>query len=171
MRKYISKSTLEAAQRGNSEAICLLLDEVQPSLHNYASRVCINSEDAKDAVQESLFIISHKLHGLKNLSAFVGWAFRILLRECLRLKEKARHFLSNQPVESLVTDLGGADEVSKLEMATAIESLPSNHRIIIILHYFLGYTALEISEKLDISLKAAKSRVRRAKNALYDKLI
>ena len=169
MKKKVSETTIEAAQNGDRKAICLLLDEVQPELLRYAGRVCHSSEDARDAVQETMVIISQKIDGLRILSAFFGWAFQIIIRECMRLKEKAQKLLTNQDeIDDNTLIANRTDETLKVELALALEKLSSDHRTAILLHYFLGFTAIEISEKLNISLEAAKSRLRRAKKALSE---
>ena len=74
-----------AAQTGDHAAIGRLLTVCQADARRYARRHCQIS-DVDDAVQESLMVISRKIHALKAVAAFSSWLFIVIKRECRRLE-------------------------------------------------------------------------------------
>ncbi len=85
LKTTISKQILPAAQQGDKDAIEELLVHCGPDLSRFARRICNTPKDAKDAVQEALWIISQNIRSLKVVSAFFGWAFKIIIRQCPKL--------------------------------------------------------------------------------------
>ncbi|MCY7355706.1 MAG: hypothetical protein LH470_11655 [Lysobacter sp.] len=68
-------------------------------LRRYAEYHC-EINDVKDAVQESMILVSRKLGGLRTPEAFSSWMFRIVKRECNRLKRGMRLVTGDAPTTS-----------------------------------------------------------------------
>lgn len=160
---------IERARNGDSQAIENLLHRSQVNLRQFASGVCTTPEDVNDAVQEALWIISRKVGKLSAISAFFSWSKQIVVRECLRLKNNALGLIGLHPLEH------GAVIRSNIELSQdlihCLSEMSFENRELILLHDLLGHTIPEISEQLNLSYEATKSRIRRARAHLRDLLV
>ena len=132
-------------------------------LRRYAEYHCAIN-DVEDAVQESLILISRKLCDLRAIEAYASWVFRIVKRECTRLKRAVRHLIL----------LPGLDEIdgphypppSELlrDLSLALARLPPHYREILLLRDLEGRSIAEISAQLGLHPEAAKARLHRARS-------
>jgi RNA polymerase sigma-70 factor (ECF subfamily) len=136
-----------------------LLRASEPALQRLAARVCL-AADAEDAVQEVLWRASSRIGALRVAAAFLGWAQRMVLYECLRLKRR---------VERLVfasVEIPQAEVVPSPEVMRAFAQLNLEARDILVHREILGHSAAEAAALLGISVESSKSRLRRARAQL-----
>lgn len=161
---------LEAAHGGDTRAMEQLLRICRPDVRRYAQRHCLIS-DVDDAVQEALLLLARRLHGLRAVAAFSGWLLRVVQRECRRLgrkalaydpydEEKLEHWLVQHDNDSL-----------RLELSSALQSLPAHYREVILLRDFEELTIAEIAERLGLTMAAVKSRLHRARELAREHLL
>ncbi len=161
---------LTAAQAGDPQALAQLIRLYQPDVRRYAMRHCLLS-DVDDAVQEALLVLSRKIAAVRMLSAFSGWLFRIVQRECRKLgrqvlrldpfeEEKLEQYLARKTTDGL-----------RAELSQALESLPAHYRDIILLRDFEEFSIKEIATALDESPAAVKSRLHRARSLVREYLL
>lgn len=166
----LTSSDIEAARGGDCTALARLLGQERRRVVRYAERHCAVN-DVEDAVQETLLIASRQLQQLRYLEAFNGWLFRIVKRECDRMKRFWRShvhdYAPGRPLEEPVT-LPSCDLQRDLERA--LESLPAHYRQIILLRDLEELSIDEISTALEISREAAKARLHRARVLLREYL-
>lgn len=158
------------AQAGDTRALGRLLAECQSDARRYAMRHCLMSE-VDDAVQEALLIVTRHVRALKSAGAFAGWLFTIVRRECARL---ARQMFGREPLDDdrMVAELAQRSrEDLRAELAFALESLPPHYLEMILLRDFEELTIAEISQRLDLSVAAAKARLRRARLLVREYLL
>ena len=161
---------VEAARLGDPSSLDSLLRLCQPDVRRYAFRHCLVS-DVDDAVQEALLIVAHRLRSLRAVAAFSGWLFQIVRRECRRLErrvfrldpydeEKMEAWLASTPEEGV-----------RLDLVSALESLPTHYREIILLRDFYEMTIGEIAGRVRLSIPATKSRLHRARELVREHLL
>ena len=163
-------ATIEAARLGDTHAIARLLAESQPNIRRYAQRSCAITH-VDDAVQETLWILSRYVAALRHTAAFSSWLLAIVRRECRRL---ARATLRVELWDESRVDTWACqhtDEVLRLDVAAAIESLPQEHRDVLILRDCEGLTITEMALRLKITRAATKSRLHRARALARDFLL
>ena len=167
----LSTEDIQAAVNGDAAAIEGLITTCQPDLLKFARRVCATPEDAEDAVQETLWTISQKIGTLRMLTAFVGWAARIVRHECYRLLKYARGETLLDP-EIDFPDEDDPDLRSALhhDVTTALTELPFIYRQVILMRDVEERTAPEVAAILGISTEAVKSRLHRARTILRAQL-
>lgn len=161
---------ISTAQTGNAEAINQLLIVCQADVRRYAHKNC-HASDVDDAVQESLLIISRKIRGLKAIAAFSSWIFTVVKRECGRLHRAMFHHdqLDEDETEQLLAKR--TEESLRLDLAAALESLPSHYLEVLILRDFEELTITEIAERLGDQSSAVKSRLHRARLLVREYLL
>lgn len=167
----IPAATIEAARSGDRDALLTLLSAVQPDLRRYARTACRTSSDIDDAVQEALWLLYRRIGTLRAVTAFSGWLFAIVRRECLRL---ARKTMSIAPFDDETrTDalLLMPDAALRSELASAIQSLPAHYRDVVILRDIDELTIDEIAARLSVTRESAKARLHRARTLLREYLV
>ena len=163
MSSSLVNSDLEAARGGDPLALSRLLRGERARVVRFAERHCA-VHDVEDAVQETLLIASRRLHRLRALEAFNGWLFRIVKRECDRMKRSwRRHVYDYAPGRPLEQPVTQPVEALRHDLIAALESLPVHYREVILLRDFEELTIAEIAERLDCSREAAKARLHRAR--------
>jgi len=163
----LSEENIQAAVNGDTAAIESLITTCQPDLLKFARGVCATPEDAEDAVQETLWIISQKIGTLRMLTAFIGWAARIVRHECYRLLRYAHGEDQLDPDRDLpYQDDFNQHFILQQDITTALANLPHIYRQVIIMRDIEEMTAPEVANMLDISTEAVKSRLHRARTIL-----
>jgi RNA polymerase sigma factor (sigma-70 family) len=165
----LTPGLIEAAQRGEAGAIEQLLAATKPDLQRFARRLCTGPEDAEDAVQNALWILHRKVGALRAVPAFAGWLFRIVARECRRMMRRAGIALDDTEVDALATPRIPSE--LQRDLAKAIEALPDAYRSVLIMRDIEEMTAPETAEMLKLSPEAVKSRLRRAREQVRERLL
>lgn len=155
--------SLAAARAGDARALECVLARSRQDLRRYAEYHCAVN-DVEDAVQESLILISRKLATLRELAAFNAWLFRIVKRECNRLK-RATRLLLMEPADLEEIDGPHYPAPNGLirDVARTMAALPAHYREILLLRDLEGHSIAEISDMLSLHPEAAKARIHRAR--------
>ena len=161
---------LESARLGDTSALDRLLRICQPDARRYAYRHCLMS-DVDDAVQEALLIVARRLQSLRAVTAFSGWLFQIVRRECRRLERRVFR-LDPYDEEKMEAWLATSpDETVRLDLIRALESLPEQYREVILLRDFHELTVREIAAQIRLTTPATKSRLHRARQLVREYLL
>ena len=163
---------IEAAARGDAEAISDLLIVCQPDLRRFARRTCSSTEDAEDAVQIALWQLYRKIGALRTAATFATWMFRIVERECYRLFRGRGH--AEDLDELAAQDVPTAPAVPsdlRLDLVRAMERLSPPYREVLLLRDVHELTAPEVAAQLGLSLEAVKSRLHRARAQVREHLM
>ena len=163
---------LAAAQRGDSAALEGLLAAHREVVFRYGLRFCRTTEDAEDAVQETLWAAARSIGKFRRAAAITTWLFAIVRNTCLRLMRRHRGEQDLADVlptladpRDLIEDQVAAQQVETI-LAAAISQLDADHREVILLRDVEGLTAPEAAVHLSISVRALKSRLHRARSEL-----
>lgn len=169
---------LLAAQAGDVAALGRLLRAHRHGVYRYGLQVCRTTEDAEDALQETLWAATRAITTFRGAaSSVVSWMFTIIRRECYRLIE--RHRQTPLPVEASAdrtVPAPTADETyaerRRAELLTAaLAALDPIHREVILLRDIEELSAPEAAARLGISVQALKSRLHRARVNLRDHVV
>ena len=155
---------LDRARRGDRAALERVLVRSRQDLRRYAEYHCAIN-DVEDAVQESLLLVSRKLSSLREPAAFTSWLFRIVKRECNRLK-RATRLLLMQPsdLEEIEGPHCPAPNGIVRDVAQALARLPAHYREAILMRDLEGMSIAEIARQLSLHPEAAKARIHRARS-------
>jgi RNA polymerase sigma-70 factor (ECF subfamily) len=169
------------AKKGDLEAYEALVQRYQHKVFNIAARMVHNREDALDLTQEIFFQIYIALPGFRGDSIFGTWVYRVASNKCLDFlrknkaeKEKIHAAIFEDNI--LAGDSRGSPEelVIRREesrrVLMALESLPRNYRIVIVLHHYQQLSYKDIAEILDRPVRTVATRLYRAKLILKKKL-
>ena len=153
---------LEAARAGDRGALERVLAASRQDLRRYAEHHCVVN-DVEDAVQESLITASRRLVDLRQLECFASWLFRIVKRECNRMKRSLRALWHEPLGEDIAVACTAPRPDLARDLAAALQSLPPHYREILLLRDLEGLALAEIADRLGLSLEATKARLHRAR--------
>jgi RNA polymerase sigma-70 factor (ECF subfamily) len=137
-----------AAQGGDRFALDQLLRRHYDRIHAVCRRVAGSTRDADDACQEALIKIVRSLPRFDGRSSFGTWAYRIATNAAL-------------------------DELRKRERRPAlhaVDQLPEDLRVAVVLRDVADLDYAEIAETLDLPIGTVKSRISRGRAALAAQL-
>lgn len=169
-----SDTLLSAAQAGDRAALETLLAVNRDTVFRYGLRFCRTSEDAEDAVQETLWAAAKSIASFRRAAAVTTWLFTIVRNKCHRLTHRWHADPSLADVLPYIPDLADTphellwiEQVQQI-LSTALSQLDATHRDVILLRDVEGLTAPEAAHRLDISVQALKSRLHRARTQLRE---
>lgn len=153
---------LAAARSGDRDALERVLVRSRQDLRRYAEFHCVIN-DVEDAVQETLITVSRKLRDLRSLECFVSWTFRIVKRECNRLKRGMRLLTGDAITENIMPVVLPDPCEWRHDVAAALESLPAHYRQVVLLRDLEGLSIAEMAARLSLTREAVKARLHRAR--------
>ncbi|CAN5161899.1 sigma-70 family RNA polymerase sigma factor [soil metagenome] len=153
---------VRAAQAGDQDALNEVLAFSRQDLRRYAEYHCMVN-DAEDAVQETLIIASQRMRDLRSVERFTSWMFRIVKRECNRMRRGWR-LVTNQGIDERIQPASTPEPLEwRLQVARMMAAIPAHYRTILLLRDVEGLALEELGEALELSLPATKSRLHRAR--------
>jgi RNA polymerase sigma-70 factor (ECF subfamily) len=160
---------VERAGRGDKDAFGALVHGSIAQLEAIARLILRDSELARDAVQDAYIRAWRDLPGLRDPDRFDAWIRRLTINACHDVARRRRR----RPVEvdlapilqPTVPDETGA-VADRDELERGFERLGTDHRAVLVLHYYLGLPVPAVAETLGIPLGTAQSRLGRALAAL-----
>lgn len=159
----VNPEMISAARDGDAAALAQLLAGSRRQMVRFAERHCV-VHDVEDAVQETLLQTSRHIGRLRAIEAFSGWVFRIVKRECDRLKRAWRlnvhNYAPDQPMPEPVLDVPPG---LRLDLVAALQSLPPHYLEVLLLRDAQELTIEEMAQQLGMNRLAVKSRLHRAR--------
>ncbi len=172
--------------QGNQDAFEELMMRYTARVFSLATRLTKNREDAEEVLQDVFSAAYRKLKDFKGESTFSSWIYRITVnasfmklrkgrqkRGTVQLDEVSREAeekMQSEPhAEVTVEHQAVAQEVS-IHLEAAIADLPEDYRPVFVLRDVDGLNNREVSEILDMTIPAIKSRLHRSRLMLRRKL-
>ncbi len=185
-KKVSDASLVEEVRAGSMEAFEELISRYESKVYNLAMRFCRNQEDAEEVVQDVFATIYSKLDGFRGQSQFSSWMYRIIVNAAfMKLrKRKQQHTISIEDLAPQIRQacleqdnpiLHRSDTITQNNelrqiLDQAINRLPAQYRAVFVLRDVDGLSNQEVSEILDLSIPAVKSRLHRSRLMLRRKL-
>ena len=158
---------LELVQRtkaGDRAAITELIDAHYAKVHRLALHILRNESDAEDASQNAFVKVITNIRLFDERRALTPWLLSIVTRECLMIQRSERTRLAfwqrwsradshEESVESVVQVKQECRDLWR-----AVNRLKTDHRLVLILSYFMGMSEADVAVTLDIKLGTVKSR-------------
>ena len=167
-----------AAQGGDRFALDQLLRAHYDRIHAVCRRVAGSTKDADDACQEALIKIVRNLPRFDGRSSFGTWAYRIATNASLdELRKRQRrprlHSVGEDDRPEVVDPSADRhpDALADRSMLDdALERLPEDLRVAVILRDVADLDYAEIAATLDVPVGTVKSRISRGRSALASSL-
>ena len=165
---------VEQCKGNDRKAQLALYRKYSQGMYCVAMRFLKNGDDAEDVLQEAFIKAFGKIDQYKGDVSFGAWLKRIVVNQSLDfLKSKQLKIVELEEGYMQVDDDGDwtvDDGITIKEVMLAIEQLPGKYREVVQLFLVEGYDHHEISEILNISYTASRTRLLRGKGQLKELL-
>ncbi|EHL98057.1 Sigma-70 region 2 [Acetobacteraceae bacterium AT-5844] len=141
-----------------------------PDLRAYARSLTRNRHDADDLVQDTVVRIMNSADRFQPGTNFKAWAFTILRNRFLNefvAKRKQTKELDEAGLEQIPTSARQEEGLEVADFQRVFHMLPEDHRSILSLVAGSGMAYEDVAKVLDCAVGTVKSRVHRARLALY----
>ena len=186
--KAIEEQLVKDLQAGKVSSFEQLANLYQKKIYTLSFNLTRNATDSQDVTQEVLLTLFKKGHTFLGKSAFSSWVYRITLNASY-MKLRTRKKEPNLSIEDLLPSLNGAGfQQEKLQdwsenteadffnketrgvIQKAVDLLPDKEKVVFLLRDVEGLSTEKVSEILEITVPAIKSRLHRARLFLRKKL-
>ena len=174
-----------ALKKGDRDAFDILMRKYYPRILNFVYRFLGNQQLSEDLTQDVFMKVYKSARRYRPRSQFQTWLYTIAKNTCLNeLRRNRRQMASiDEPVtadERVIkreipdsrADPAGKflQKEKKALIQAAINDLPENQRIAVLLRRYEGFSYAEIAATLNATEKAVKSLLSRARVNLNNKL-
>jgi RNA polymerase sigma factor (sigma-70 family) len=149
---------IERARHGDRDAFAQLAALEIDRLNATATLVLRDPHLAQDAVQEALIRCWRQLPSLRDVSAFDGWLYRILVRAASDEASRRNRFRASVRTLSIEPGDVGPDLADREFLDRAFMRLSIGHRAVVVLRHYADLPLAEVASALGIPLGTAKSR-------------
>jgi RNA polymerase sigma-70 factor (ECF subfamily) len=179
MEALSTDALLTAARAGDETALNELVATHRHGVYRFGLQVCRTTEDAEDAVQETLWAATRSIRAFRGTaSSIASWLFTMVRRECLRLIDGHRKSpigldgAEDNLIGGVVDPEDAVEATRRTELlAASIAALDPIHREVIVLRDIQEMSAPAAAAHLGISVDALKSRLHRARASLQDHVL
>src|SRR5215831_15674442 len=158
---HIDGPTIEACQRGDSDAFRLVFEAYKDRVYSIA--LCFfdgNEATAKDITQDVFLKLMTTISQFQNRSEFSTWLYRLVTNACLDRKRSDRRSLEHKYIQRELES----------SVRKVIAGMKPKLRITILFKYFEDLSYEEIAKMLGCSAGTVASRLNRAHRILARKL-
>jgi RNA polymerase sigma-70 factor (ECF subfamily) len=163
------------AQGGDTAAFERMYRLQSGAVYALALRLTGNRERALELMQDSFVRAWERLASFRGESAFASWLHRLTVNVFLNQARSDSRRRSLMDITEDGSDAGdvavlGTDPAERLDLESAIATLPRNARIAFVLHEIEGFSHEEIAATLGVAAATVRSHVFRARHLLMEYL-
>ncbi len=160
---------VENFRNGDIESFNKLVERWQKRIHRFAYRYFASHDEAMEITQKTFIKVYKKLNTLEDTEKFASWIYRIANNLCLdetkragRRRSASMEALPKHPVAESLT-ANPDQQVQKDELGSilqlALNQLPPEQRIVVIMKEYEELKFREIADILDEPENTVKSRL------------
>jgi RNA polymerase sigma-70 factor (ECF subfamily) len=181
----LDKDLVRRVQQGDKAAFDLLVIKYQHRIIQLVNRYVKDPSEAQDVAQEAFIKAYRALGNFRGDSAFYTWLYRIAINTAKNyLVSRSRRYSDYQIDIQDAEQVGNAPQLKGMEtpeyllmndeivnvIKIAIEKLPEEMKIAIMLREFEGMSYEEIAQTMECPVGTVRSRIFRAREAIDEKL-
>lgn len=154
------------AKKGNGKAFTKLIEENIKSMYRVAKGILSSEDDIEDAIKNTILKAYSNIKTLRKEELFKTWLIKILINECNKIYNFNKKCISlDKVIEEQYND-----KYENLDLKIAVDSLPEELRLVIVLFYFEDLKISEVSEIIGIPEGTVKSMLSRAKTKISESI-
>lgn len=175
-------------KEGDTGAFDTLFKKHTRRIVNFAYRFVRNRDVAEELAQEVFLKVYQNAESYQIQSKFTSWLYTIATNVCLneirkpqyRVKHQSMYFSSNndsgeEEIQREIAVTNGPDRMLEQQaiervIRESLELIPEKQRIAFILNKYQELSYSEVADVLEVSEKAVKSLIHRAKETLANRL-
>jgi RNA polymerase sigma-70 factor (ECF subfamily) len=169
----VLERSLEQIEHVAQPDVCDLFERHKDRIYSIALRYSGDPAAAQDIAQETFLKLFAAIGTFRGEASFDSWLYRLVVNACFDYRRKSRRFM---PFVESVIDLlrapgaSALDHVMRDEMSgqlkTAVDSLPPDQRMVVVLRYTEGLSYDQIAEAMGCSAGTIASRLNRVHKVL-----
>jgi RNA polymerase sigma-70 factor (ECF subfamily) len=166
------------AASGDQAALDVLLVEIQPRIRRICGRMLLYPEDAEEAAQDALLLVSTRIHTFAGRSRFTTWLHAVASNSARSTYRTLKRRAAELPTDELPTaaDPRTTSVIagSRLDFLEALEILSVDHPALVeplLLRDIQELEYSDIAHLLDIPLGTVKSRIHSARQIVQPLLL
>jgi RNA polymerase sigma-70 factor (ECF subfamily) len=170
------RELIEGCRRGERDAFRALFEAYQDRIYSVALRFTGDPALAMDIAQDTYLKLFSTMAEFRGDSSFGTWVYRLVVNACLDHRRRSWRMipLATEMVALLRAPGDALHGMLHSEMRggvqRAIEKLPREQRIVVVLRYTEGLAYEEIASVLGCSMGTVASRLNRAHRTLEKRL-
>jgi RNA polymerase sigma-70 factor, ECF subfamily len=183
--EQIDQELVLRVQRGDKTAYDHLVRKYQYKIIQMVNRFVKDPNEAQDVAQEAFIKAYRALGNFRGESAFYTWLYRIAVNTAKNyLVSRARRYSQFEIDAQEAEQLGSLPQLKNLDtpeqqllndeivehIKSAIDKLPEEMRMAIMLREFEGLSYEEIALTMDCPVGTVRSRIFRAREAIDNKI-
>jgi len=187
-KKMTEEQLVKDLQAGKTGSFEQLANLYQKKIYALSFNLTRNTTDSQDVTQEVLLTLFRKGHTFQGKSAFSSWVYRITLNASY-MKLRSRKKEPNVSIDELLPSFNSSgfqqekiqdwsentesllfDNETREVIQKAVDLLPEKEKIVFILRDVEGLSTEKVSNILELTIPAVKSRLHRARLFLRKKL-
>ena len=149
-----------------SVSLRTLYREYMPSVYRMAFSYMQNHPDSEDVVQEAFLRLAQSGKRVQDKRQVQAWLIITAANLCKDMLRRSRR--KELPLEAASTT--AAPEEKDRSLQAVVLALPEKYRTVIYLHYFEGYSVMELAKLLHRPESTVKTWLRRGRDALREQL-
>jgi RNA polymerase sigma-70 factor (ECF subfamily) len=179
---------IRAIQAGRKELFAELVQRYERPLYHFGMKMCAESRDAEDVVQETFLNAFKYLKDFRYETKFKNWLYRIATSNCIKKRRKSKFAPERElsmeeflPQDEAAVDRQvptwatlPLDQVLNEELGRtlkqAIGQVPEKYRVVLVLRDIEGFSTEESAQILNLTPTNIKVRLHRARLFLREKL-
>ncbi len=159
---------------GDLDALGELYEKYKALVYRTALAITHDERVAEDILQDVFLRVHTYADRLDETVALKPWLYRVTVNSAYTWANRVKRwfYLFQDTLDNLVTSPQWYPEAAVEErewrqmILRAIDTLPSNHRVVIVLHYLEGLSLKEIAYVTDVPEGTIKSRLHYARKKL-----
>lgn len=162
----------ESAARDALPPLVELIEQYHRGVYRYAYRLSGSDADAEDLTQQTFLQVQRHVEQVRESSRLKSWIFSIV-RNCFLESRRRRTPLNATTVELHMDEIvqpAPAEPVDGQQLHLALQELPDEFRMVVLMYYFEELSYREIAETLGIPIGTVMSRLSRGKSHLRARL-
>lgn len=157
---------LERVRHGDRGAFAELYRQYQPRLYGYLWRLLRDPAAVEEVLDDVMLVVWKDARKFRGESAVSSWVFGIAYRKALTAMRAERRY--QEPLDhGIDTDVVAGEVARHREwIRAALTRLSPDHRQVVELTYFSGFSYQEIAEIADCPVNTVKTRMFHARRRL-----
>lgn len=161
---------MQAVAEGDLDAFNEIVLRHQAAAWSVAWRFLGDPMEAEDVAQEAFLKILEAAPRYRAKASFRTYIYRIVTRLCIDWSRKKRPAYTDQLCEIQDPAFNPAEDLlaseQRAQIRKALDALPPNQRMALILRHYDGLSYAEIAEALGTTIKAVERLISRARATL-----
>ncbi len=169
---YNDDELIAGIKNGSEAAFKLLFDSFHMKIYTVSRKMGMLHDEAEDVIQDTFLQLWKQKEAIKEELSLRGLIYTIAKRIVLKKLEENKHYYDIDNIESeiIIGSNKTQEDLCYSETNTlvknAINTLTEQQRLIFSLNYNKGLSAIEISQKLNVSKRAVENQIFRARKQL-----